>query len=114
MNRKQRKCTSGRYSFYLVVEIFLIVIILAGELKEKASEKIEEVKEQASEVAAEAKQQGEGKDSKVIKINYLIYIFIRLEVKQDVQEKASEKVDEAKEQVQGKYCPFKEKYFFNL
>jgi hypothetical protein len=35
--------------------------ILAGELKEKASEKVDEAKDKASEVAAAAKEKGEGR-----------------------------------------------------
>jgi len=70
-------------------------------------------------VAAEAKQQGEGKDSKVIKINCLINVFIRLEVKQAASEKAdqvketvTEVAANANETVQGKYCCLKKNIFF--
>ena len=40
-----------------------IACILAGELKDQASQKVDQAKDKANEVASDAKKKGEGKNS---------------------------------------------------
>jgi hypothetical protein len=62
--------------FLLISKLFSNLKYLAEEVQAAASEKVDEVKATASEVASEAKQTAEGKDSKVLKMNCQIDIFI--------------------------------------
>lgn len=60
--RGQTRRPRERYNppFFLFVDDIFSYSYLAGELADKASEKIDEAKDTAAEVAADAKQAGQG------------------------------------------------------
>lgn len=65
---------------------------LGAELKEQASEKVDQAKDKANEVASDAKKKGEGK-SNISSSAYLRWIHSSiLEVKKDVQQKGKRRI----------------------
>lgn len=58
---KENVQETGKKNFWLTFKRHWYLWILAGELKDKASEKVDEAKDKASELADAAKEKGQGK-----------------------------------------------------
>ena len=73
-------------SFLRHSPIISIVSLLAGEVKDQASQKVDQAKDKANEVASDAKKKGEGENSFEFLFNWSQF-FSWLEVKNDADRK---------------------------